>query len=209
MGPEVRAVLIAEGSSDEPLAALLATLAVRAGAREAAVRWANFGLLGLRPGRAVGEQARCALEAFPDVNLVFVHRDADGPSGDPRRAEIASALSDLSEPQHVAVVPVQETEAWLLASLEPAIRSAAGQPRGRTPLDLPPVRDIERRARPKELLQQIVESAQDGLSRRHRPPFVTVRRLLLERLDLDGPVRQIPAFGRLCADLEAAVARLR
>lgn len=209
MAPEVRAVLIAEGSSDEPLAALLAKLAVRAGAREAAVRWADFGLLGLRPGRSVGEQVHCAREHFPDVNLLFVHRDADGPTADARRAEIAAALSDRPDPPHVAVVPVQETEAWLLASGDAVIRSAAGQPRGRGPLELPAVRDIERRARPKELLQQVVARAQDGLSRRHRPSFSTVRRLLLERLDLDGPVRQIPAFGLLCADLEAVVARLR
>ncbi|MEQ1507587.1 MAG: hypothetical protein ABMB14_35480 [Myxococcota bacterium] len=198
-----------EGASDAMLARILESLCVRAGAREAVVRWVDFGRLGVRPGHTVVEKVRGALGAYSDVNLTFVHRDADGPSPTARRAEIADAGVALRSATLVPVVPIQETEAWILVSGEDAIRAAAGQPRGRGTLAVPRPGAIEERARPKELLQRLVDDAQIDLPRRHRPPFAVVRRLLLERLDPDGPIRDVPAFRQLRDDIAAAIDRLR
>lgn len=112
--------------------------------------------------------------------------------------------------RHVALVPVQELEAWLLLE-EAAIRRVAENPAGKMPLKLPSPTMVEKIARPKEKLDEAIILASE-LTGRRREKFVSrlseKRAVLIRRLDPSGPVSQVPAWQRLQADLRALVADL-
>lgn len=93
---------------------------------------------------------------------------------------------------YLPIVPVRMTEAWLLSS-ESAIRRAASNPNGRTPLDLPPWNQWEKKPDPKEILFQALRTASgrhgrrlNGFSEqsaRHRVAELTRDFSSLERLE--------------------------
>jgi hypothetical protein len=203
---DVRALFVGEGSSDRAMQSLLQELIVLAGADSASVDAPDLGLLLTRPGKRPIDQARAALELAGPVDLVLVHADADARDPEPRRSQLTTSFRGFS-PTPVFVVPVQETEAWLLVDPD-AIRSVCGRPRDRTDLGLPAVRHIERTASPKEVLERAVQSLQADVGRRRRVPFRSIRRMLLQQLDPEGPVNELPSFQRLRAELAAAVAAL-
>jgi hypothetical protein len=100
----------------------------------------------------------------------------------------------------IPVIPVQETEAWLLLD-EPAIRRVVGRPRGTNSLKLPPAQRVEYTSNPKEHLWRALEAAADRQGRRRltdrdRSDY---RYQLLYDLDVrpDAPVRALPAFAAL------------
>jgi hypothetical protein len=110
----------------------------------------------------------------------------------------------------VAVVPVQETEAWLLLD-ESAIRRVAGKPSGRNDLNLPRPANVETVARPKERLKGALLAAAEVTGRRRKrfeADFASQRRLLLQRLPVGGPLSQVPAWVAMKAALKKAIARL-
>ncbi len=162
-------------------------------------------------GHRVIDKCRAALRYNPTGNLLFIHRDADARDPEPRYEEIRHAAEELELARpHVAVVPVQEMESWLLLD-ETAIRRAAENPRGHLPLDVPLPSQVETIRNPKEVLQDTLIQA-SGLSgrplHRFKNHFPRQRRLLAERLDLNGPLRQVPAWQRLQDDLRAALQSL-
>jgi hypothetical protein len=144
-------------------------------------------------------------------SLIFVHRDADSDSDANRREQILSAASKVSLVAPVVpVVPIQELEAWLLLD-EAAIRAAVGRPSGHEALDLPAGRSIEAMKSPKEILREACVVASRTKGRRRDSElrkFSARRRTLLERLDIDGPVRQLTAWQRLEQDIALAVTQL-
>jgi hypothetical protein len=133
---------------------------------------------------------------------LFVHRDAEAQSPDDRRAEILNAAQHLERnPPAICVIPVRMTEAWLLLD-EAAIRSAAGNPRGRLPLNLPPLASIERVADPKETLFQAIRTASEHSGRRLRSLRVEERRHRVAELMNTELLRDLPAFQILEAELK-------
>ena len=78
----IQFVLVCEGSSDRGLVQHLETLCVRAGASEAIGDAPDLGRLPVPPGKTVAEQAGAILKLGAEINLLFVHRDAD--NRDPR-----------------------------------------------------------------------------------------------------------------------------
>ncbi len=207
----VRFVLVAEGSSDGGLVSVLRDLCVRQGAAEAMGEFPRLDHLQRKVGKRHLQKVEAALELLPDTNLVFVHRDADAHDPEDVRREIASSLASLREPIHVPVVPVRETEAWLLVD-EGAIREVVGNPRGTIRLELPPPDHVEDVPDPKAALKRAVVLASELSGRRRdriAQDFPRYRRDLLARLDPDGPVRQLPAWQRLEADLRSAIVSLR
>ena len=73
------------------------------------------------------------------LDILFVHRDADGPSAQQRLDEITSAtLAAKIELTVIPVVPVQELEAWLLAD-PAAIRAVVGKQNVAAPVPVPPL----------------------------------------------------------------------
>lgn len=197
--------LIREGTSDDALVPLLQDMLVRQGLAEVAGQGRNY------PGSTMERlEAICAEDAA--VDLVFVHRDADSRSSVERRQEIAEAVMSLPALTCpvVPVVPVQELEAWLLVD-EAEIRRVAGRPRGGMDLGLPKLSAVEATHSPKEVLRSALALASPATGRRRdrqSARFGHQRRTLLERLDVDGPVRRLPAWRQLEEDIAVAAAQL-
>ncbi len=165
----VRFTLVAEGSSDRVLIPILRWML---GSHHSDFEWigqpANLHELP-KPPRGLQEKIATAAELFP-ADVIFVHRDADRESPSKRRVEISEALSALpSSPARycVPVIPVRMTEAWLLIS-ESALRAASGNPRGRKPLNLPSLSQLESVSDPKQLLQDLLLEASELAGRRRK-----------------------------------------
>ena len=197
-------VLLREGPSDDGLIPHLATLILRAGGVEAIGQPINYS------GTVVNKLRLLMLER-DDIDIAFVHRDADRVGPARRRAEIARAIEHAGITAAVVpVIPVQELEAWLLVDAS-AVRNVVGRPLGRTDLRLPKLAAIEATRSPKEILQSALLAASETTGRRRekeKRDFEKRRRALLDRLDVDGPVRQLPAWQQLESDVAAAVASL-
>jgi hypothetical protein len=199
-------VLIAEGSSDRGLVRHIETLCIQAGADEASGSAPDFSLISV--GKSLQDRLQAAIELEPSANLFFLHRDADSRDHEPRHAEIRAAVEAVpGNIASVAVVPVQETEAWLLLD-EKAIRQVAANPNGHAPLNLPAPSAVERRAHPKEHLQEALIAASELTGRRldrFKSQFGSQRRVLLELLSVGGPLEQVNSWTRLRADIRAAI----
>ncbi|HEY0737123.1 MAG TPA: hypothetical protein VGD69_19560 [Herpetosiphonaceae bacterium] len=204
--------LIGEGSSDSGLIEHLSQLCLEAGADEVTPIVPDLQWLPEDTRRTIEAKLRATIRLQPNVNLIFIHRDADSRDPTPRYAEITRAVEACALLKSwVAVVPVQETEAWLLLD-EAAIRSVAGKPNGRANLNLPRPRLVENIADPKEYLRNAIVAASELKGRRLndlRKNFSTHRQILLRRLPIDGPIRQVPSWVRMRDDIIEAVENLR
>jgi hypothetical protein len=204
-------VFVGEGPTDSALVSHLEKLCVLCGAASVTGLAADWRRLPYKPPRRVGLQIRAALELEPNANLIFVHRDADSRDPEPRHGEIGDALRELGlGVPGVAVVPVQETEAWLLLD-ETEIRRVAENPNGKVALGLPTPERVEMIANPKDLLFELLLKASELKGRRRerfKRTLAQKRRLLLERLSTEGEVTHVTAWKRLEADLRGAVESL-
>lgn len=203
-------VFIGEGSSDTGLLTHLERLCVAVGADEARGVIPDFARLNYN--RALPNRLRAARKLEPDANLYFIHHDADGPDSTRAYQMISDVVVDSRLDQsHIAVVPIQETEAWLLLD-EPAIRRVASKPNGRAALNLPPPHRIEATASPKERLRDALLAAAELQGRRRdmfRREFDEHRRILLDRLPVGGELERLEGWRRLRHDTAAAIADLR
>ena len=192
---ELRYTLVSDGPSDRALLPVLSWLL-----RENQVRcpiqpeWADLRRM-RQPPRKLASRVQVSLELFP-CDLLFVHRDAETFPFIRRKTEINNALSRLSltQPPAVCVIPVRMLEAWLLFS-EPAIRWAAGNRNGQTPLNLPPLSRLEQLPDPKSELFELLKIA-SGRSGGRLKRF-DVRRsagLVTSYIDDFSPLRTLPAF---------------
>ena len=205
-------VFLGEGTSDAGLIPHLEMLCIEAGAEEVTGTALDFGRLPSSIGHSVADKVRATMLLEPNANLYFIHRDADSPDSSPRHNEIDEATRSCDlKIVHVSVVPVQETEAWLLLD-EEAIRLVAGKPNGRASLNLPAPESIETVSRPKEYLQEALIKASEYSGRRlekFRAQFPTHRTLLLQRLPTAGTLSQLPAWRRMRDDTREALNSIR
>jgi hypothetical protein len=205
-------VLVGEGSSDDGLIPHLENLCILLGADEVTGTTIDFGRIDQPVGHTVKAKLRAAIQLEPGANLFVLHRDADSTDPTSRFVEIRSAVEATGlAVEHVALVPIQETEAWLLLD-ETAIRSVAGKPSGRVPLNLPRPSQIEGVARPKERLQEALLSASETTGRRRtkfRRDFPDHRRILLQRLPTGGALRELSSWVNFETDLANCIQRLR
>lgn len=205
-----RALLLADGSSDEPLGQHVAALARRHGVSLDVVA-PEFARMDTPPGRAVEDRLARMLAIDRDFDVLVVHRDAEAQTVDHRLAEIQAALEAVALEWHlIPVIPVRMTEAWLLLD-ESAIRLVAGRPTGTDPLNLPSVSSVESEPDPKSRLQAVLAVA-SGLSgrrlRKFRRDFPAHRRQLLERLDRGGAVCELGGWQALEADVAHAMGNM-
>lgn len=114
---------------------------------------------------SIADQAR--LLGDPSHRLLVVHRDAEAMDPAARESEIRAVLIEREAAgcRCVPLVPVRMTEAWLLGD-ERAIRTAADNPRGTEPLDLPPLKRLETVPDPKRLLFDALIQASGHRGRR-------------------------------------------
>lgn len=200
-------LFIAEGSSDMPLSDLVESIFFDKGL-SVQIRRPDFGRLA-----GVAKDVRARLHAGRElaggaIDFFVVHRDADNAGSEARRSEIFAA-ADLVDAgaRVVPVIPIRMTEAWLLLD-EMTIRTVAGNPRGRMPLNLPKLHEAENLADPKEFLSECLLRAAGVAGRRRErvvKRFSQHRRQLLERLDRNGRVAELSGWKQLVADIEAVV----
>ena len=205
----LRFTLLSDGSTDRTLIPIL-TWALKERGVTVAIdpQWADLGRLPKQP-KSLAERIALASELYP-CDLIFVHRDAERIAYASRRREIDEAISEAVKlthhfPSATCVVPVRMTEAWLLFD-EAAIRSAAGNPRGRRPLGLPHLDNLEKLPDPKRSLHDLLREASELTGRRRRQ--MNVRRAVhtvSERVNDFGPLRRLAAFSALERDLDAVV----
>jgi hypothetical protein len=103
---------------------------------------------------------------------------------------------------------VRVTNAWLLIDAS-ALKQAAGNPRSRTELSLPPLRQLESLSDPKQVLKALLTEA-SALRGRHLARFdrgASVQRLA-ELIDDYGALRELPAFAAFWTELIATLRAL-
>ena len=99
-------------------------------------------------------------------------------------------------------------EVWLLID-EQAIRVAAGNPRGRIPLDLPRLGNLEGLAKPKTLLHNALRTASELSARRRQNFNPEARAFQVGDCIADFRLlRQLPSFQRFEAELRRAIATI-
>ena len=196
---------LCEGSSDTGLIAHLETLLMHFGAQEVT------GMPDTRKGTIPARLRQLLTEATEaGIDMVFIHRDSDGPDRDGREREIRRGVEESGFPHpFIPVIPVQETEAWLLLD-EQAIRDVVAS-KGKQPLKLPKPNAIEGARNPKEILQKALLAASETSGRRlkkEKNSFSRHRRVLMQRLDPFGAVRNLPSWQCLERDIQRALAQL-
>ncbi|MGH3253730.1 MAG: hypothetical protein ACRDOI_46985 [Trebonia sp.] len=102
------------------------------------------------------------------------------------------------------------TEAWLLLD-EGEIRQVAGAPNGKMALKLPKPKQVESITDPKSRLRETLALA-SGLSGRKlqqfNDHFSRHRAQLLERINPDGPICDVPSWRDFNADLVAGLEKV-
>jgi hypothetical protein len=182
------------------------------GIRTVHPEWAD--LRGLKhPPRLLPQRIAKVLELYQSSELLFVHRDAEGEPPAVRRGEILDAVTQAAgalgtQPPAVCVVPVRMQEAWFLMD-EAAIRTAADNPRGRQPLDLPARHQIEQLPNPKHVLHELLKEA-SGYRGRRRSSFRATARVhrVAELTVTFEPLRSLTAFVRLEQDVQRVIAEM-
>jgi hypothetical protein len=168
--------------------------------------WADISRFQYYP-HSLAERICITIEVYhPDI--LFIHRDAEAQDPNLRYEEISRAIAefrrkspDISIP-HICVVPIRMTEAWLLFD-EQAIRKAAGNPRGKTPLELPPINRLETMPDPKKALSSTLITASELTGRkRERFDLKKCRYLVAENIGDYSPLFALTAFRRLHEDIK-------
>jgi hypothetical protein len=199
---ELRYTLVSDGSSDRALMPLLTWLLRQHLDDDCPIQpaWADLTRLPRRP-KGLEERVRAALDLFP-CDLLFVHRDAEREPLERRLEEIKAACAALGDAVAVVgVVPVRMQEAWLLLD-GVAVRRAAGNPNGRDPLEIPPLKRLDKLPDPKEILYALLRDA-SGLTGRRLKRFSAQASALrvAEFIDDFTPLRGLTAFAVLEEEL--------
>ncbi|MFN9861081.1 MAG: hypothetical protein ACK556_23840, partial [Pseudanabaena sp.] len=143
---ELRYTLLTDGSSDRALARILDwLLRIYLPHMPIQSQWANLGRLP-KPPKTLSDRIVAALDLYP-CDLLFIHRDAEREPINARVEEINSAMVIVQSKMTdsittVPVIPIRMTEAWLLID-EKAIKTAAGNPRGKQILSMPAINRLE------------------------------------------------------------------
>lgn len=179
----------------------------------------NDEMLILRHGAKLGGAPRderivaAARQAMGAWSILFVHADADGDPVRARRERAQPAIDRLGEAfpgqgQGVAVVPIQESEAWAICDGD-AIRAVFGSTLADRDLGLPAnAKAVERLADPKQSLSGAFVASHAGVRRRASRSVSDTLGALGEQVSLDR-LRELSAFQSLEAELRQALTALQ
>jgi hypothetical protein len=202
---ELRYTLLCDCPSDVVLLPLLTWL-LREHHVECAIQptWADLRRLP-NPPKGLADKIKRSLDLYP-CDLLFVHRDAEREPREIRVTEIDKAVAEAAKfvpiPPQVCVIPVRMQEAWLLFD-EAALRKAAGNPKGKHSLQIPPIAKLEQLPNPKSDLHELLREASGLRGRRRRQLRVDVgARRVAEFISNFAPLRSLPAFSTLEAEIE-------
>ena len=206
----VRILFIGEGTSDSGIAAHIRRIAGEHG-RTAFITDPLVERLPRPPRKTVAAKLQAVRDLGGVYDLIVLHRDGDREGRVPRLAEISAAAHRvMPDVPHVPVIPIRMTEAWLLLD-EAEIRRVAGSPNGKIPLNLPKPSKVESIPDPKAVLKETLARASCLRGRKlatFNDRFSRNRSLLLERIDPEGPIQDVPSWRHFNADLIAGLDRL-
>jgi hypothetical protein len=200
----IRYTLLSDGSSDRMLMPILDWL-LHQHCPEHAVEsdWADLGRL-RQPLKTLPEKVRVTLDLYP-CDILFIHRDAEKEPYETRYAQIIRALEGLDTPPAICVIPVRMQEAWLLFD-ESAIRKGAGNPNGRTPLNLPSLNLVDNLPDPKQYLFDLIRTS-SGLkgARLKKLDHRKCAFLVSQSISDFSPLRSVKAFQALENQLKSTL----
>ncbi len=205
---ELRYTLLSDGSSDRVLISVLNWL-LHTHLSDCAIQpeWADLRHFDRSLTNTLEKRIQLSIELY-QCELLFIHRDSERDSHTIRVNEIRTTVNQIesfvSVPT-VCVVPVRMTEAWLLFDIV-ALRQAASNPNGSTPLRFPELRRLEHQLDPKDVLYNLLRQA-SGLSSRRLKGFPVSDRAhrVAELINDFSPLRILPAFAALESELKDAI----
>jgi len=202
----LRFTLVGEGPSDKNLIPILAWALREQGVGIARGNFARWDMLPNRP-KTIVEKIVAGLGLY-ECDLLFVHRDADQFDPNPRREEVLKAVIEANiRVPAVPVIPIQETEAWLLID-QKALRRAANYPNGRCEINLPSLKNIEKCRDPKMALQRALrEASEQSPQRLKRFDIPSAIARVVDHISDFRPLRNLTAFKNLESDLAVLRAR--
>lgn len=178
-------ILLSDGTSDKALIPIIDDAILKfSGFRSPQGKRADLSRYS-RPLKRLCDKIDCAIDLYnPDI--IFIHRDAEKESIQRRVIEIdrhciKSKLVNTRQWNHIKVIPVRMTEAWLMID-EAAVKSAAGNPNFNGKLNIPPIKKLESLPDPKQLLKEAIKTA-SCLNGRG-----------LKKLDIGHCIQLIPEF---------------
>lgn len=205
----LRYTLLSDGTSDRALMPIIDWLFEQSRSEWILdSNWADLRRLPRRP-EGLSERLIAAQELYP-CEILFVHRDAERDPLQFRLDEVETAWNMAfrglqNTPRLVRVVPVRMQEAWLLIE-EQAIRAAAGNPNGVTPLELPRIRQLDTLPDPKEVLHNALRQASGLHGRRLRKfAFRSAASRVTTYIRDFAPLRQLEAFRALETETKRAI----
>ena len=207
---ELRYTLVADGSSDKALLPILTWLLKHSGVA-CPIQAAFADLAKYRKTDSLSDKIKLGLH-FYECDLLFVHRDAEREPREKRLDEIRNAIKNLPKqihpPAYVCVIPVRMQETWLLIDVE-AVRLAAGNPNGSTPISLPKLSKLESIPDPKKILHDLLIAASGRTGRKlskYSPRKDAVK--IANFIDDFSPLKCLPAFQALREDLTEALKKM-
>lgn len=191
-------VLTGEGASDLRLVEHIENILIEEGFGEVSGEAPDLSFYRQPVGNSVQEKLVALLKLYPNVDVIFIHRDADRVGIAGREQEIVAAANNIvSMDRIIPVIPVTMLETWLLADSE-AIKRVAGNSGYRgSLLCLPALRQLEAIPDAKRLLLDALceaSEAQGERLRKFKGRFTEMRARLTFDLDPDGPVNHLPSY---------------
>lgn len=201
MNLRLRYTLLADGSSDRTLLPLLNWLLEQV--HPDIHIQPQFASRVPSTGMSLVQRVHLAMRLYP-CDVLFIHRDAERETLAARVEEIRTQVETTGH-TYIPVVPVRMTEAWLLSS-ETAIRQAAGNPKGKVPLNLPAPKTWDNLPDPKAVLFDALRNASELTGRRlkqFKPE--EARHRVAEIPDDFSPLLRLPAFAVLRDDIHRLI----
>lgn len=203
---KVNFLLTGEGTSDLMLQTHLEKMLIAVGFTEVYGQAPDISQLAPRAGRTVRDKLTVLMRCFPQTDVIFYHRDADGAGLRARQDEIAAgAVGVIGTRVLIPLVPVRELETWLLADHK-AIKTTAGNNNDAFRIGcLPALRHLENTADAKALLMEALCEAsetQGGKRKKFKKRFSEMRGRLAMDLDPLGPISELPSYQVFRASVE-------
>ncbi|TSP10871.1 hypothetical protein [Cupriavidus campinensis] len=202
---KINFVLTGEGTSDLRLVEHIESLLVEEGFAEASGEAPDLSLFNPPIGRSVKDKLRALAIHYPNVDVIFVHRDADGDGEEPRLREIYAAAEHIGPERIVPIIPVTMLETWLLAD-QKIIKRVAGNVahKGDIPC-IPSLARLEGVVDAKQILLEAlchVSNTQGARLKRFKARYPEMRARLTFDLDPLGPVGHLPSYQKFRARVQ-------
>ena len=167
-----------------------------------------------KQGENFVSQIEKIVKEYSYFHVICIHCDSDSPTiDDVFRNKITPALNAVTLLDDVcknlvAIVPVQMTEAWLMADFE-LLKAKIGTTKSNNELGLPNrINQVERIADPKEVVSSAIKIAQAGLTRKRRKLVISsLYSPISQEVSIEYLI-QLPSFNRFLNEVRNALKRL-